>query len=1060
MLTGLARVIFLLGCLSFALFAQVNATWSGSGNWSNPSNWSWDNSECNNFAPGMSTQGVGSTCYTANVSIPSGTVNVDMAFTSVVNNFTLASANLYGNVNPEGTAMIGSDGYVSGGVFAAGTLTNQGTIVGGASGGPLNNSGTIKITGGVTTYSQGSNAGIIEATASASFGGTTGFSGLSGVWDNTKGIVQIDSGATLLADGTITGGALNDNGGVLVGSPLILAGVVNSNNSLTIDAPSDTSNVMVNGTLNINGSFTLGQNHGVSTMKVNAGGVLAVSSDGQTILGANSGATGQLEFLGASAQASSTGMNLTIGALGTGYVSVVSGATLNSGNLSIGSGPTGSGHLDVPGGVVNYQVLDAARASMFYGPAITVNLGGHLVGAIGQESPPLSMTEGRAAGADTASADIQISGTGSTWTVKSGLVLAGGVLTVEAGGSLTANCVSSPCSEIKPFWVRQGMVRVTGAGSTLASSSLDLNGNLMVQSGGMAKIDVPSVMNGTITVDGNASQFNTKLLDVFGNGTVTVQNQGLLTAEDITVLGSGATLVTPPQTSGQSGGTISTQFLTIIIGGVLIQNKGVLNMTSYNLIIIGDGVGTPTLTFSDTGALNNATEIKVYNGGTLKITDKDTINLPSAKVSLSNGGTVDVSQGILNIGKASNALIGWVNVGPGGTLTGGQVCEPESLTQSACIPYSLVGGKGTVDGSVNVIPGGTVSIDPETLNITQNFQQTGGTLDLEIDGSQTGEYDQVVAGGSIRITGGTVEFDFKNGFAPSSGDKYALLSAPGGVSISNTTFTTTGLVSGFNYTTGGSSNEFELTATNSGTSTTSPPSSPPVTVTSLDAASGATPLAPGSLASAYGKDLATGQPTIAPFPWPTTVAGTSVTILDLTGFLTQAPVLYASPTLVNYMIPDTVALGPATVAVTAGDGTISYGQIDVVPVGPGLFAVNSAGLSASFADCVTSDGGQATVLTSQVVNGALVAVPLNLKACQETVLELWTTGLDFADPTTVQVTIGGTAATLLYAGPQGVFPGVDQVNVVIPQSLAGAGNVPIVVSAGGVMSNTVNLTIQ
>jgi uncharacterized protein (TIGR03437 family) len=34
------------------------------------------------------------------------------------------------------------------------------------------------------------------------------------------------------------------------------------------------------------------------------------------------------------------------------------------------------------------------------------------------------------------------------------------------------------------------------------------------------------------------------------------------------------------------------------------------------------------------------------------------------------------------------------------------------------------------------------------------------------------------------------------------------------------------------------------------------------------------------------------------------------------------------------------------------------------------------------------------------------------------------------------------------------------VNVVIPQSLAGGGNVPVVLSIEGVTSNTVNVTIQ
>jgi uncharacterized protein (TIGR03437 family) len=47
-----------------------------------------------------------------------------------------------------------------------------------------------------------------------------------------------------------------------------------------------------------------------------------------------------------------------------------------------------------------------------------------------------------------------------------------------------------------------------------------------------------------------------------------------------------------------------------------------------------------------------------------------------------------------------------------------------------------------------------------------------------------------------------------------------------------------------------------------------------------------------------------------------------------------------------------------------------------------------------------------------------------------------------------------------YAGPGGGFPGLDQINVVIPQSLAGNGSVPIMVSTGGMTSNTVNVTIQ
>jgi uncharacterized protein (TIGR03437 family) len=180
----------------------------------------------------------------------------------------------------------------------------------------------------------------------------------------------------------------------------------------------------------------------------------------------------------------------------------------------------------------------------------------------------------------------------------------------------------------------------------------------------------------------------------------------------------------------------------------------------------------------------------------------------------------------------------------------------------------------------------------------------------------------------------------------------------------------------------------------------------------------------------------------------------------VTGTATQAPLLYVSSTEVNYQIPDTVVLGPATVTVTASDGATKSGPINLVPYAPGLFAVNSAGLSAAYGDCVSAGGQQSYQQVFQVVNGAVVPAPLNLGVCQETILEFWGTGMDAASASTVEVTIGGLDATVLYAGPQGVYTGIDQINAVIPQSLAGAGKVPIVLSTGGVTSNTVNVTIQ
>jgi uncharacterized protein (TIGR03437 family) len=73
-------------------------------------------------------------------------------------------------------------------------------------------------------------------------------------------------------------------------------------------------------------------------------------------------------------------------------------------------------------------------------------------------------------------------------------------------------------------------------------------------------------------------------------------------------------------------------------------------------------------------------------------------------------------------------------------------------------------------------------------------------------------------------------------------------------------------------------------------------------------------------------------------------------------------------------------------------------------------------------------------------------------------LTLFGSGLGGA--TSATATIGGVDAAVSYAGPQGVYPGLDQYNILIPPSLAGKGKVEVVVTAGGLPSNPVTVTIQ
>ena len=60
---------------------------------------------------------------------------------------------------------------------------------------------------------------------------------------------------------------------------------------------------------------------------------------------------------------------------------------------------------------------------------------------------------------------------------------------------------------------------------------------------------------------------------------------------------------------------------------------------------------------------------------------------------------------------------------------------------------------------------------------------------------------------------------------------------------------------------------------------------------------------------------------------------------------------------------------------------------------------------------------------------------------------------------------GDTRCQVLYAGPQGAgapgaYYGLDQVNVLVPRSLSGAGIVNLVLTAAGFEANTVTIDIQ
>ena len=219
---------------------------------------------------------------------------------------------------------------------------------------------------------------------------------------------------------------------------------------------------------------------------------------------------------------------------------------------------------------------------------------------------------------------------------------------------------------------------------------------------------------------------------------------------------------------------------------------------------------------------------------------------------------------------------------------------------------------------------------------------------------------------------------------------------------------------------------------------------------------------PESIVAAYGTGLAVSTAAASSADWPEDLAGTRVSIRDVNGVTHAGRIYYASPNQVNYYVPAGVATGLALVTITAGDGTANQSLIRVAPVGPGVF---TAGLdvAAAFVLRILPDGTRQTESTVFVGStGGLFARGIDLGAADEDVLLLlFGTGVrGRSSLQEVAVHIDGVQAEVLYAGPQGEFLGLDQINVRVPKQLAGAGLVEVVVTVDGVVSNVFQIRIQ
>jgi uncharacterized protein (TIGR03437 family) len=215
-------------------------------------------------------------------------------------------------------------------------------------------------------------------------------------------------------------------------------------------------------------------------------------------------------------------------------------------------------------------------------------------------------------------------------------------------------------------------------------------------------------------------------------------------------------------------------------------------------------------------------------------------------------------------------------------------------------------------------------------------------------------------------------------------------------------------------------------------------------------------ISPGEFVTLFGSNLAAVTQTASP-PYPPSVAGVSVLINGA-----PSPIYLVSPGQINALVPYATTGTTASIVVN-NNGTMSNAvQAPVAASAPGIFSLDRNGV-----------GGGA------ILHADFSLVSLAKPAKRGETVLIYLTGLGNVNPpvadgtagganplsravATVNVLIGGLPATVSYAGLAPLFPGLYQLNVVVPADLpvAATGPFPVAVQTADSFHDQVDVIVS
>jgi len=726
--------------------------------------------------------------------------------------------------------------------------------------------------------------------------------------------------------------------------------------------------------------------------------------------------------------------NFQVRKVTNGIITTVAGNAL--GGFNGDNGPATSAEMTLVSGVAvdsagNLYIADYlnGRIRRVSNGVITTVAGGGQCGVLTVGGPCLSGDGGPAIGAYLGDpTDVVVDSAGNLYIASGSSIrkVSGGVISTVAGnGNFGFSGDNGPATSAELNLGELGSVAVDSAGSLYIAD--ELNNRIRKVSKGLITTVAGGYTGGNnipaksallkqpsgVAVD---SAGNLYVADT-GNYRVCKISNGVIT----TVAGNGT-----PGFSGENGPASSVQLAGptgVAVdseGALYVADEGRIRKVSNGFITTVAGGGT---SLSDnvpaTSAQMNPNGVAVDSAGNLYIADVGSNRI--RKVSTS---------GVLTT-VAGNGTPGFS--GDGGPATSASLHYPGSIAVNSAGNLYIADGLNNrireVSGGVITTTAGNGALgfsgDNGPATSAELYYPGGVAVDFSGNLYIADSYLRKVSNGIITTVAGNGNFGFSGDNGPATS---AELTATG-VAVDS---------AGNVYVADQSNNRIRLLTPNALVNEA-------VAIASSASASYQGGVAPGSLISVYGANLAPVASTGFSIPLPTSFSGTSVTINGV-----AAPLLYVGPSQINAQVPPGTALGPATVVVT-GTATQGTGTVTILEAAPGLFADGTGRAAAlhqddSFVTAASPAGGGEYVTFYGTGQGPLNVTPpagqaagsgAKLSSCLDT----------------VTVTMNGVTSSGQYnfCGLASGFVGLTQINAAVPAGLP-AGDVQVVVTINGVSS--------